>query len=216
MARPPGAQRSPLSPGVGGRRGLLATKRRTSTQGVGRALGQCQWRAGAGSRGERWPGGRADRGANSDSRTGKAGASGEMSTGRGGPGWPGGERGLPATAWKLPWSSREQTWRGFHPTPPRRGPQQTDLAQLLPPPSSPYLPGPFLMAHFRRQPQPAPLMEALVCGVSRPSFRRLVRETGAKKNVPSQAGHCLSRHSITSSAGGLQTGARALSPGTGS
>lgn len=45
---------------------------------------------------------------------------------------------------------------------PQAGPPtQTDLTQLLPLPSSPLISlGPFLMAHFRRRPQPAPLMEA--------------------------------------------------------
>lgn len=35
-------------------------------------------------------------------------------------------------------------------------------------------------------------MEAAACGVSSPSFRWRVTDTGAEKNVPGQAGHCLS------------------------
>lgn len=68
------------------------------------------------------------------------------------------------------------------------------LTQLLPPPPAPYLPQSLLTACFRRWPRPAPLMEAPVCGVSRPSFRRLVKEMGtaltrSKKNVPSPILH---------------------------
>lgn len=40
-------------------------------------------------------------------------------------------------------------------------------------------------------------MEVAVCGVSRPRFRRCVKETGAKESVPCQAGTAPPAHSIT-------------------
>lgn len=50
-------------------------------------------------------------------------------------------------------------------------------------------------------------MEVAVCGVSRPRFRRCVKETGAKESVPCQAGTAPPAHSITPQAARPQASA---------
>lgn len=80
--------------------------------------------------------------------------------------------------WRLLLQAAQHTGGLPCPTPQEGSPIQTGLTQLFPPPPAAYLPQSLLTACFRRGPRPAPLMEAPVCGASRPSFRRRVKETG--------------------------------------
>lgn len=62
-------------------------------------------------------------------------------------------------------------------------------------------------------------MEVAVCGVSRPRFRRCVKETGAKESAPCQAGTaspCALNHAPSRETSGKRRGGRVTRDGQGS